>query len=87
MRQAARTSKFNRSRVIPMNQPTSSDPMARDHEFRGNKQSLDSKLCAACGRTMTWRKRWARNWEAVRYCSEACRRKRATPADAGGQAK
>jgi hypothetical protein len=23
---------------------------------------------------MTWRKAWARNWEAVRYCSEACRR-------------
>jgi len=42
--------------------------------FRGNKQSLPSKPCAACGRVMTWRRRWALNWEQVRYCSDACRR-------------
>ncbi|HEY0563588.1 MAG TPA: DUF2256 domain-containing protein [Methylophilus sp.] len=24
---------------------------------------------------MTWRKAWAKNWESVKYCSEACRRK------------
>ena len=42
--------------------------------FKGNKQSLPSKPCAACGRPMTWRKRWARNWDEVRYCSDACRR-------------
>lgn len=23
---------------------------------------------------MTWRKKWARNWEQVLYCSDACRR-------------
>jgi len=23
---------------------------------------------------MTWRARWARDWENVRYCSDACRR-------------
>lgn len=34
-----------------------------------------TKVCASCGRTMTWRKSWARNWESVRYCSEACRRR------------
>ncbi|TXI03737.1 MAG: DUF2256 domain-containing protein [Rhizobium sp.] len=44
--------------------------------FRGNKQSLPRKACAACGREMTWRKRWARAWHEVRYCSEACRRRR-----------
>lgn len=33
-----------------------------------------SKRCAACGREMTWRKAWARNWERMRYCSAACRR-------------
>jgi hypothetical protein len=42
--------------------------------FKGNKQSLPSKLCVACGRTMTWRKRWARSWAEVRFCSEACRK-------------
>lgn len=42
--------------------------------FKGNKQSLPSKPCLACGRDMTWRKAWAKNWDAVRYCSEACRK-------------
>ncbi|TPG20243.1 DUF2256 domain-containing protein [Variovorax guangxiensis] len=42
--------------------------------FRGNKAALPSKPCEACGRPMTWRRRWARTWDAVKYCSEACRR-------------
>ena len=41
--------------------------------FKGNKAYLPSKPCAACGRTMTWRKAWANNWDEVRYCSDACR--------------
>ena len=36
-------------------------------------KDLPSKPCAACGRTITWRKKWERDWEQVRYCSEACR--------------
>lgn len=31
------------------------------------------KACAACGRTIQWRKKWERVWEEVRYCSDACR--------------
>lgn len=42
--------------------------------FKGNKQSLPSKPCMACGRPMVWRKAWAKNWEQVRYCSDACRK-------------
>jgi hypothetical protein len=34
----------------------------------------DPKTCATCGRTITWRKKWARNWQQVRYCSDGCRR-------------
>jgi len=37
------------------------------------KSELPSKLCAACGRPFTWRKKWARDWERVKYCSDACR--------------
>ncbi len=40
-----------------------------------------SKTCAVCGRTITWRKKWERDWESVRYCSDKCRRHRATAAD------
>jgi hypothetical protein len=50
--------------------------------FKGNKAALPSKPCAACGRPMTWRKAWARHWDEVRYCSDACRRRRAPAADA-----
>lgn len=42
--------------------------------FKGNKAALPSKPCAACGRPMTWRRKWADNWTQVKYCSERCRR-------------
>ncbi|RMQ51074.1 hypothetical protein ALQ04_100687 [Pseudomonas cichorii] len=29
-----------------------------------------------CDLPFTWRKKWARCWEEVRYCSERCRRNR-----------
>jgi hypothetical protein len=47
--------------------------MARQTSFKGNKAALPSKPCAVCGRDMTWRKSWAKNWAEVKYCSEACR--------------
>jgi len=50
----------------------------RGESFRGNKASLPSKPCVACGRAMSWRRRWARSWADVKYCSHACRRERAT---------
>ena len=52
--------------------------------FKGNKQSLPSKPCAACGLAMTWRKRWARNWDEVKFCSDACRRARPAPGPGHG---
>ncbi len=30
---------------------------------------------------MHWRKSWARNWDEVRYCSDACRRSKLTAVD------
>lgn len=50
------------------------------------KSELPTKDCVACGRPFTWRKRWAKVWEEVRYCSDACRRgkvpnRMAVPAD------
>jgi hypothetical protein len=32
-----------------------------------------TKICQSCGRTFAWRKQWARDWDAVRYCSDGCR--------------
>jgi hypothetical protein len=46
--------------------------MKQAQSFKGNKQNLPSKLCLVCAREMTWRKSWAKNWEQVLYCSDAC---------------
>jgi hypothetical protein len=46
--------------------------------MRGVKKTdLPTKDCATCGRPFAWRKRWARSWDEVRHCSEACRSRRA----------
>ena len=37
------------------------------------KEDLPSKVCAACNRPFVWRKKWARDWDNVRYCSDRCR--------------
>ncbi len=37
------------------------------------KSELPEKICAACGRPFQWRRKWARSWDEVRYCSDACR--------------
>jgi hypothetical protein len=38
------------------------------------KQHLPQKTCLACGRPFTWRKKWERDWDQVKYCSDRCRR-------------
>jgi hypothetical protein len=38
------------------------------------KSDLPSKQCAHCGLPFAWRKKWERDWEQVKYCSERCRR-------------
>lgn len=43
------------------------------------KSELPSKPCIACGRPFAWRRKWARDWDAVKYCSERCRRARNDP--------
>lgn len=37
---------------------------------------METRTCATCGREITWRKKWARDWGSVRYCSDGCRRQR-----------
>lgn len=43
--------------------------------------STPTKSCAVCGRAIEWRKKWARDWESVRYCSQACRRRKLDDTD------
>lgn len=34
----------------------------------------ESKICESCGREIEYRKKWLRDWENVKYCSDECRR-------------
>ncbi|MCP4891742.1 MAG: DUF2256 domain-containing protein [Planctomycetaceae bacterium] len=37
------------------------------------KGNLPTKICTACGRPFSWRKKWERCWAEVRFCSKRCR--------------
>jgi len=40
---------------------------------RYTKSTLPEKVCEACGRPFAWRKKWARDWDNVKTCSERCK--------------
>ncbi|MCA0382834.1 MAG: DUF2256 domain-containing protein [Bacteroidetes bacterium] len=42
------------------------------------KSFLPQKTCLTCGRPFTWRKKWEKVWDEVKYCSDACRKKKKT---------
>ncbi|MDP4710312.1 MAG: DUF2256 domain-containing protein [Saprospiraceae bacterium] len=37
------------------------------------KNHLPEKICVQCERPFSWRKKWERCWDEVRYCSDRCR--------------
>ncbi len=37
------------------------------------KQHLPSKNCIICSKPFTWRKKWEKVWDEVKYCSDKCR--------------
>ncbi len=37
------------------------------------KQNLPFKICIVCQRQFTWRKKWEKVWDEVKYCSDKCR--------------
>jgi len=45
------------------------------------KGELPEKICLSCGRPFAWRKKWERDWDQVRYCSDACRRHKVSDTD------
>lgn len=38
------------------------------------KEQLPEKICIVCKRPFLWRKKWQKDWENVKYCSERCKR-------------
>jgi len=37
------------------------------------KNGFAPKTCQRCNLPFEWRKKWAKNWDEVKYCSERCR--------------
>ncbi|WP_443627831.1 DUF2256 domain-containing protein [Candidatus Njordibacter sp. Uisw_002] len=37
------------------------------------KGELPQKTCETCNKPFAWRKKWARDWDNVRYCSQRCK--------------
>jgi hypothetical protein len=40
------------------------------------------KLCKTCRRPIQWQKKWAQDWDIIKYCSDACRGRQPGSADA-----
>ena len=40
------------------------------------KENLPQKICIICNRPFTWRKKWEKVWDEVKYCSDKCRGKK-----------
>jgi hypothetical protein len=38
------------------------------------KADLPRKTCPVCQRPFAWRKKWAKDWPQVVYCSDRCKR-------------
>jgi len=38
------------------------------------KGNLPKKVCPVCNLSFTWRKKWEKDWENVKYCSERCKK-------------
>ena len=45
------------------------------------KSDLPEKLCPVCERPFQWRKKWAKVWDDVKFCSDRCRRNKSFSAD------
>lgn len=37
------------------------------------KVNLPQKVCVVCQLPFLWRKKWKKNWNEVKYCSDKCR--------------
>ncbi|MDC3323663.1 DUF2256 domain-containing protein [Gammaproteobacteria bacterium] len=38
-----------------------------------NKLHLPEKICSNCNKPFSWRKKWERNWNEVKFCSKKCK--------------
>tara|TARA_B100001175_G_C19006400_1_gene401327 strand:+ start:266 stop:415 length:150 start_codon:yes stop_codon:yes gene_type:complete len=37
------------------------------------KSDLPSKICLNCKKPFSWRKKWKKVWDEIRFCSKKCK--------------
>ena len=42
------------------------------------KNKFENKICPICNRPFSWRKKWKKDWDNVKYCSKKCRMNKKT---------
>jgi len=42
-------------------------------KLSGFKQKLPTKICPVCNRPFQYRKKWKKDWQNVKYCSQKCK--------------
>ena len=57
------------------------EPRSTEREPRSSAGERADKTCRSCGRRIEWRAAWAKHWEDVAYCSDACRSRKVRPVD------
>lgn len=57
------------------------EPRSTGREPRSSEGERADKVCRSCGRRIEWRAAWAKNWDDVAYCSDACRARKVRPVD------
>ena len=45
----------------------------QNQKFDKLKRPLPFKECIVCKRPFSWRKKWEKVWDDVKYCSKRCR--------------
>jgi hypothetical protein len=53
---------------------------------RESETPKQAKICKSCGRSFEWRRKWEKDWDVVKYCSDACRGHKPGEADAALEA-
>ena len=48
---------------------------------RERESPHNDKICKTCGRAFEWRKKWEKDWDVVKFCSDACRGNKPGEAD------
>ena len=39
-----------------------------------SKNAPADKICESCGRSFEFRKKWERDWDQIKYCSDECKK-------------